>query len=97
MLETNTASPYAFPKYSSAKGNNASSTSAAINKCLKPRLPVGCVVYSFRHSLRDRLRAAQCPSDMIDQIGGWSTAGVGQSYGEGYGLQLLHGEISKMT
>jgi hypothetical protein len=34
---------------------------------------------------------------MIDQMGGWSTAGVGQSYGEGYGLQLLHGEISKMT
>lgn len=23
---------------------------------------------------------------MIDQIGGWSTAGVGQSYGEGYVL-----------
>jgi hypothetical protein len=23
---------------------------------------------------------------MIDQIGGWSTAGVGQSYGEGYSL-----------
>ena len=36
--------------------------------------------------IRDRLRAVQCPSDMIDQIGGWSTAGVGQSYGEGYGL-----------
>ena len=40
---------------------------------------------------RDRLRAVQCPSDMIDQIGGWSTAGVGQSYGEGYGLTVtLH-------
>ena len=36
-----------------------------------------CVTHSFRHSLRDRLRAVQCPSDMIDQIGGWSTAGVG--------------------
>ena len=23
---------------------------------------------------------------MIDQIGGWTTAGVGQGYGEGYGL-----------
>ena len=42
--------------------------------------------YSFRHCLRDRLRAVQCPSDMIDQISGWSTAGVGQSYGEGYDL-----------
>jgi len=39
--------------------------------------------------MRDRLRAAQCPSDMIDQIGGWTTTGIGQSYGEGYGLGLL--------
>ena len=23
---------------------------------------------------------------MIDQIGGWATAGVGQSYGEGYSI-----------
>ena len=49
----------------------------AVNKWLKPRLPEGCVVHSFRHSLRDRLRAVQCPLDMIDQIGGWSIAGVG--------------------
>ena len=34
--------------------------------------------------MRDRLRAVQCPSDMIDQIGGWTTAGVGQGYGEGF-------------
>ena len=83
---TNTTSPYAFPKYTSAKGTNANSASAAINKWLKPRVPEGCVIHSFRHSLRDRLRAVQCPSDIIEQIGGWSTAGVGQSYGEGYEL-----------
>ena len=46
-------------------------------------MPDGCVIHSFRHSMRDRLRAIQCPSDMIDQIGGWTTAGVGQGYGEG--------------
>jgi integrase len=83
----NTASPYAFPRYTSAKGTNANSASAAINKWLKPRVPGGCVIHSFRHSLRDRLRAVQCPSDMIDQIGGWATAGVGQGYGEGYSLK----------
>ena len=82
----NTVISYAFPRYTSAKGTNANSASAAINKWLKPRVPEGCVIHSFRHSLRDRLRAVQCPSDMIDQIGGWTTAGVGQSYGEGYGL-----------
>ena len=97
IKQTNTNSLYAFPRYTSAKGTNANSASAAINKWLKLRVPKGCVVHSFKHSLRDRLRAVQCPSDMIDQIGGWATAGVGQGYGEGYGLQLLHVEIKKIT
>jgi len=30
------------------------------------------VVHSLRHSLRDRMREVEAPSDMIDQIGGWS-------------------------
>ena len=96
VKETNTASPYAFPRYTSARGTNANSASAAINKWLRPRVPEGCVIHSFRHSLRDRLRAVQCPSDMIDQIGGWSTAGVGQSYGEGYGLTATTGFLMQI-
>ena len=31
-----------------------------------------------------RLRAVSCPSEMIDQIGGWSSGKVGEGYGEGY-------------
>ena len=97
VTANNTASPYVFPRYTSAEGTNANSASAAINKWLKPRVPEGCVIHSFRHSLRDRLRAIQCPSDMIDQIGGWSTAGVGQSYGEGYGLDVSKRWMHKTT
>ena len=67
---TNTDSLYAFPRYKSCTGTNGNAASAASNKWLKPRLPEGCVIHSFRHSLRDRLRAVQCPSDMIDKIGG---------------------------
>ena len=37
--------------------------------------------------MRDRLRAVSCPSEMIDQIGGWATAGVGQGYGDGYNIE----------
>ena len=85
-VKTNSNHTFAFPRYNTTSSTNANSASAAINKWLKPRVPEGCVIHSFRHSLRDRLRAVQCPSDMIDQIGGWSTAGVGQSYGEGYSL-----------
>ena len=35
------------------------------------------IVHGLRHSLRDRLRAVECPSDIIDAIGGWTTSGVG--------------------
>ena len=60
-------------------------------------MPEGCVVHSFRHSLRDRLRAVQCLSDMIDQIGGWKTAGVGQTNGEGYGLLNTASWVKKIV
>ena len=87
-IKANPHHNFAFPRYNTTSATNANSASAAINKWLKPRVPAGCVIHSFRHSLRDRLRAVQCPSDMIDQIGGWMTAGVGQAYCEGYSLKM---------
>ena len=38
--------------------------------------------------LRDRLRAVEYPSDVINQIGGWATEGAGQGYGERYDLKV---------
>jgi hypothetical protein len=38
---------------------------------------------------RDRLRAVEAPSDMIDQLGGWSLQSVGQCYGDGYSIEKL--------
>ena len=61
---------------------------AALNKWLHQYVSEGCTMHSFRHSMRDRLRAVDCPSDVIDQIGGWATAGVGQGYGKGYELKV---------
>jgi len=29
-------------------------------------------------------------SDIIDQVGGWTTLGVGQSYGEGHPLEVYN-------
>ena len=40
--------------------------------------------------MRDRLRAVECPSEIIDQIGGWLTHGVGNSYGKGYDYRILN-------
>ena len=81
-------STLAFPKYCSDAKCKANSASAALNKWLKPRVPDGCVIHSFRHSLRDRLRAIECPADIIDAIGGWTAEGVGHQYGSGYGLEV---------
>jgi hypothetical protein len=47
------------------------------------------VIHGFRHAIRDRLRAVQCPSEMIDQIGGWSVGKVGESYGRGFDNQNI--------
>ena len=82
-------SSYAFPSYCSHAGCKANSASGALNKWLKPRVTGNGVVHSFRHSMRDRLRAVECPSDVIDQIGGWSSGTVGSSYGNGYELPVL--------
>tara|TARA_X000000950_G_scaffold266560_1_gene342173 strand:- start:335 stop:457 length:123 start_codon:yes stop_codon:yes gene_type:complete len=34
---------------------------------------------------------------MIDQIGDWSTAGVGQAYGEGYSLEVINSYFISTT
>lgn len=49
-------------------------------------MPEGSIIHRIRHSLRDGLRAAQCPAKMIDQIAGSATSGVGESFCERSGL-----------
>ena len=39
--------------------------------------------------MRDRLRAVECPKKIIDQIGGWSSSDVGETYGEGFILTIV--------
>jgi integrase len=81
---------FAFPRYNRLGQTNGNSASAALNKWLKLHVPKGCCVHSFRHSMRDRLRAVNCSTEMIDQIGGWSSIGtVGSKYGQGYDLGMV--------
>ncbi len=82
-------SEFAFSRYNRTNTTSANSASAALNKWLRPRVPERCTMHSFRHSMRDRLRAVECPTDIVDQIGGWQSDGVGQSYGCGYPLAIL--------
>ena len=31
----------------------------------------------------------ECPSEIIDQLGGWSLRSIGQGYGKGYDINVL--------
>ena len=95
IIETDAASDFAFPRYNMRSATAANSASAALNKWLKQYVPDGCTMHSFRHSMRDRLRAVQCPSDVTDQIGGWTTDGVGQGYGSGYPMSVTREWLEK--
>jgi len=95
ILEQVDGSEFAFPNYNDGERTNANSASAALNKWLKTKIGREYTIHSFRHSIRDRLRAAECPSDVIDQIGGWLSHGVGNSYGEGYLVNILVKQMAK--
>ena len=64
----NNESPFkfAFPRYTNDHFSNSNSATHSFNKWLKPFVPENCVIHSFRHSFRDRLRYVECPFDIIE-------------------------------
>jgi len=97
ILAQGSSLEFAFPRYNKAQTTNANAASAALNKWMKEYAPEGCTMHSFRHSMRDRLRAVECPADIVDQIGGWRTDGVGHGYGSGYPLEVLQKWMKAVT
>ncbi|MEW9920487.1 tyrosine-type recombinase/integrase [Marimonas sp. MJW-29] len=78
-----------FPRYIKGGTCKATHASNALNKWLKRDFE-GMTAHCLRHTMRDRLRALECPNDLIDQIGGWRTVGgVGVSYGRGYAVEQV--------
>ena len=88
-IRSNASSCFAFPRYTDNDRCNANSASNTLNKWLKTHFRDDIVTHGFRHAIRDRLRAAQCPSEMIDQIGGWSSGKIGEGYGEGFKSEAI--------
>ena len=97
ILENDNDTPFAFPLYTDEKKTSSNSASTALNKWLRNRLGEGNVIHGFRHSMRDRLRAVECPSDLIDQIGGWVRGSIGEGYGKGYDLGVIYKWILKIN
>lgn len=94
-LEAMKRHPAGFPRYH----DNGDNLSATIMKHLKkekllPQISEDVPLkkrpkygnYSFRHSLKDRLKAVECPEEMIDEI--MAHVSGKPKYGDGYGLKL---------
>ena len=85
-----------FPQYIKGEQCYATHASNALNKWLKKDFE-GLTAHCLRHTMRDRLRAVECPLDMIDQLCGWSSvAGIGVRYGRGYALDQMRSWMEKV-
>jgi len=83
---------YLYPRYLKGGTCRATHASNALGKWLKRDF--GMTAHSLRHTFRDRLRAAGCPLELIDQIGGWSSIGtIGSKYGQGYDLNAVREQL----
>ncbi|MDO6385269.1 DUF6538 domain-containing protein [Uliginosibacterium sp. 31-12] len=80
---------YAFPQYIGDDGRlQGGSASATLNKWLKAQ-GIDHTTHDFRHTLRDRLRAVECPKEIQDEITGHAAKDTGtRVYGEGHPLSI---------
>jgi integrase len=93
----NSDEKYLFPRYVRAGKCKADHASAALGKWLKKDFD-GLTAHCLRHTFRDRLRAVECPLELIDQIGGWSSIdSVGSSYGKGFNEANIKKWLKRIT
>ena len=96
MHQQRFSTQFLFPSYTSATKCNGNSASAALNKWLKQYSEQG-VIHSFRHSFRDRLREAEVDVELTDQLGGWASSSIGQSYGSVHTLQQKYSAMQRIV
>lgn len=82
-----TGQRFAFSQYTSETTCKATSASGALNGWIR-RIPLNHTCHELRHTVKDLLRAVQCPKDISDAITGHGTKDTGDGYGDGYNLQV---------
>ena len=96
-IKESSINEFCFARYSNQEVCNSNSASAALNKWIKTIAGKDAVIHGLRHSFRDRLREVEAPSELIDQLGGWSLQSVGQSYGNGYAIENMNKWMEKIV
>lgn len=85
---------FAFPQYTNSTTCKATHASGALNSWIR-RLPLAHTCHELRHTMKDLLRAVQCPKDISDAITGHGTKSVGDGYGDGYDLRVKSEWLAK--
>jgi len=78
--------------------DNAKLASTRLNRGLR-RIGIADpakVIHSFRHRAQDRLRAAECPSDIRHAILGHEENSIAEGYGEGFAVTVLKRWIDRI-
>jgi len=78
--------------------DNAKIASTRLNRGLR-RIRItdpAKVIHSFRHRAQDRLRAAECPSDIRHAILGHEENSIAEGYGEGFAVTVLKRWIDRI-
>jgi integrase len=83
---------FAFPQYTNSTICKATHASNALNSWLR-RQKLAHTCHDLRHTVKDQLRAVQCPKDISDAITGHGKKDTGDGYGYGYG----HGSRLQVT
>lgn len=87
LLNHNTDNDFLFGTYLRDGEILATHAGNTLNKWLKQQTD-GKTAHCLRHAFRDRLRAVECPLELLDALGGWSNIqGAGSRYGTGYTLE----------
>jgi integrase len=86
----------AFPQYTDETGCRATSASAALNAWMR-RLPLEHTCHELRHTMKDLLRAVQCPKDISDSITGHGKKDTGDGYGHGHPLEVKSEWLQKVA
>ena len=87
-LKLSDGAAYVFPQYTSDEGCKATHASNTLNGWLKVRKIVP-TAHGMRHGMRDLLRAAEAPQDVVEQLQGWGKTDQSSKYGAGHSLERL--------